>query len=392
MVGTAFAALVAPSGLEVAVIDAGKQTTWSADSYASRVSALNIATERMLGACGAWDPIASRRASPFRSIYVWDPDSRGRIAFDSASVGLNHLGHIVENDLVVAMLNLALDELSAVTVLSETEITDVNTSPGGVTINTQTGREIRARLLVGADGATSRVREALDIPIAERPYGHQAIVARVATEKDHQHTAWQRFMASGPLAFLPLADGTCSIVWSCDDALADELNALDDGLFATRLEAAFESRLGAITRVEGRRCFPLHRRHAHTYLAESAVLIGDAAHTVHPLAGIGANLGIADAGALAEIITDCAGVKADFGKHAMLRRYERWRKSENERALAVMDGFHGLFGTRNPAVTALRGFGLNATDRLDPLKQLFIRTATGLSGDLPRSAQHQRDQ
>lgn len=218
-------------------------------------------------------------------------------------------------------------------------------------------------------------------------YHQKAVVAHVRPEKSHQETAWQRFLPSGPLAFLPLHDGRCSIVWSTTPEQADALLALEASAFAEALAEAFDQRLGSILEVGRRGAFPLRLQHAQTYVKPGLALIGDAAHVVHPLAGQGVNLGLLDAAALAEVILDALNAGQDFASFKTLRRYERWRKGDNLLMLAVMDGFKRLFGTALPPVRLLRNIGLNLTDAAGPLKHLIARRAMGLDGDLPRLAQ-----
>jgi len=212
------------------------------------------------------------------------------------------------------------------------------------------------------------------------------VVANVRTAVPHQETAWQRFLPTGPLAFLPLHDGRCSIVWSTTPEQADSLLALDERDFGAALAEAFDWRLGAIVEVGPRTAFPLRLQHAHAYVQPGIALIGDAAHVVHPLAGQGVNLGLLDAATLAEVVSDAVAAGQDFASLKTLRRYERWRKGDNLLMLGVMDGFKRLFGNTLPPVRLLRNVGLNLTDAAGPLKNLIARRAMGLAGDLPKLA------
>jgi len=230
------------------------------------------------------------------------------------------------------------------------------------------------------------VRELAGIGLHQHPYRQAAIVGHVVTEKSHRQAAYQRFLSSGPLAFLPLADQRSSIVWSANAILAEELMQLPDDLFQRRLEIAFQNRLGHITSVSHREQFPLVHRHAERYVGHRIALVGDAAHTVHPLAGLGANQGLADAATLAEVLIGNADRGRDFGDQVTLRRYERWRRGENQLILNTLDGLYHLFGSGHPMITNIRCLGLNMTNRITPLKMMFLRRATGLSGDLPQMA------
>jgi 2-octaprenylphenol hydroxylase len=248
------------------------------------------------------------------------------------------------------------------------------------------GREFPTRLLVGADGAQSKVRQLAGIDTRGWNYEQKAVVGNVRTAEPHQATAWQRFLPTGPLAFLPLQDGRCSIVWSTTPEQVDALLALDDAAFAEALAEAFDRRLGEIIEVGPRGAFPLRLQHTRDYVKPGLALIGDAAHVVHPLAGQGVNLGLLDAATLAEVILDAITAGQEIGAFRVLRRYERWRKGDNLLMLGVMDGFKRLFSNPLPPVQLLRNLGLNLTDAAGPLKNLIARRAMGLEGDLPRLA------
>ena len=249
------------------------------------------------------------------------------------------------------------------------------------------GREFTTRLLVGADGAQSKVRQLAGIDTGGWKYDQKAVVANVRTAEPHQETAWQRFLPTGPLAFLPLHDGRCSIVWSTTPEQADALLALDEYAFRPRRWRKHSNCGWARSfEVGPRGAFPLRLQHAHAYVKAGIALIGDAAHVVHPLAGQGVNLGLLDAATLAEVIADAIADYRDFASLKALRRYERWRKGDNLLMLGVMDGLKRLFGISLPPVPLLRNIGLNLTDAAGPLKNMIIRRAMGLVGDLPRLA------
>jgi 2-octaprenylphenol hydroxylase len=242
---------------------------------------------------------------------------------------------------------------------------------------------IEARLVVGTDGASSRVRELAGITAIGWSYEQRGLVCNVSTEKQHRRTAWQRFLPTGPLAFLPLADGRCSIVWSADVAEADALMKLGDDAFRHRLHEAFGGELGAITNAGRRAAFPLRMLHAERYVQPHLVLAGDAAHVVHPLAGQGVNLGLLDVAALAEVLADAKQEGRDIGDLRVLQRYERWRRGDNLVMTAATDGLKRLFGSSNPLLKFARNRGLGVVNATTPLKNLFIRHAMGIAGDLP---------
>jgi 2-polyprenylphenol 6-hydroxylase len=336
---------------------------------------------------GAWDGMTAWRVSPFRDMRVWDAAGFGSIHFDSADIGEPLLGWIIENRVIQHALLERARQFPTVDLLCPTALETAHPlEEGGWRVGLNDGREFTTRLLVGADGAQSKVRQLAGIETGGWGYDQHAVVANVRTEKPHQETAWQRFTPSGPLAFLPLSDGRCSIVWSNTPERAAGLLALDDNDFGDALMAAFEARLGAILEVGPRAAFPLRLQHAHAYVKPGVVLIGDAAHVIHPLAGQGVNLGLLDAATLAEVLSDAVAADRNIGSFKVLRRYERWRKGDNLLMLGIMDGFKRLFGNTLPPVRLLRNLGLNLTDAAGPLKNLIARRAMGLEGDLPRLA------
>jgi 2-octaprenylphenol hydroxylase len=259
-----------------------------------------------------------------------------------------------------------------------------------VRLELNNGEVLQTRLLVGADGARSWVREQCGIAVTSTDYHQRAVVATVRTEQPHRDTAWQRFLPGGPLAFLPLPEGYCSIVWSTTPEHADALLAMDETAFCAALTDAFAARLGKVQSAVGRAAFPLSAQHAGRYVQPRIALVGDAAHTIHPLAGQGVNLGFADSAALAEVLIAALQKRQDIGSLGVLRRYERWRKGENLLMLEVMTGFQKLFGSELTAVRQARNLGLNLVQRLMPVKNLIIRRAMGLQGDLPALARKSR--
>lgn len=387
MVGAALAQLLAQVDFRVAIVEKeGLIERHDPAVYGTRVSAINPGSERILCAAGVWDAIAQSRISPYERMFVWDANSSGSIEFDSADMGVTHLGTIVENNLVAFALHRELLHAPGVRVMAGSSLSGFDSEADRVVLKFSDGENLRARILVGADGARSRVRETLGIHCESRDFRQLGIVATVATERAHRQTAWQRFLPTGPLAFLPLADGNCSIVWSCRQAAANELMSLDDADFGVELVRAFDHRLGGIIETGPRKTFSLRSSHAQRYIGERTVLVGDAAHVVHPLAGQGVNLGFQDAAALAEVMIEARETGKDIGGELTLRRYERWRKGENLAMYHAMNGMEKLFGAKMGVVRRLRGLGLQVADAVDPLKFVFAGRAMGLSGDLPKIA------
>ena len=389
MVGSALALALEHSGLEILVVDGGPLSVrpFAAEgAFEPRVSALSAASQRILERLGVWDGIAARRVSPYRDMRVWDGSGTGSVHFSAASVHAEVLGHIVENRVVQDAL---LDRLhdSQIGLLGSARLEQLRRSGDGWLLTLADGRELRAPLLVAADGANSAVRRLAGCATREWDYLHHAIVTSVRCERAHQATAWQRFTDDGPLAFLPLArqgdEHWCSIVWSTVPAEAERLMALDDEAFRHELGKAFEWRLGQVTAVDPRLCIPLRQRHAKRYVESGLALIGDAAHSIHPLAGQGVNLGFLDAAVLAEVLLHALQRGEQANDVRVLSRYERRRMPHNLAMMAAMEGFERLFQADPLPLRWARNAGLNWVDGLPEAKSLFVRQALGLSGDLP---------
>lgn len=388
MVGSTLACALSDADLKIALLESAPlERIRPGEETDLRVSAVNRASQRIFAAVGAWSGMTAWRVSPFRDMRVWDAGGFGQIHFDSATIGEPLLGWIIENRVIQYALLERARQLPAVDLLCPAALeTAWSEDVGGWRVRLTDGREFTTRLLVGADGAQSKVRELAEIDTRGWSYHQKALVANVRTAEPHQETAWQRFLPTGPLAFLPLHDGRCSIVWSTTPEQADQLLALDEHVFARTLTEAFERRLGEIVQVGPRGAFPLRLQHARAYVKPGLALIGDAAHVVHPLAGQGVNLGLLDAATLAEVLLDGLAAGHEVGALRVLRRYERWRKSDNLPMLGIMDGFKRLFGNSLPPVRLLRNLGLNLTDATGPLKNAMARRAMGLEGDLPKLA------
>jgi 2-polyprenylphenol 6-hydroxylase len=393
MVGAATAALLArmSPGASVAVLDAETPPRWRAeDEPGLRVSALSEASRRVLAACGAWDEIAAGRISPYRHMRVWDgaipTGGTGSIHFSAADVAAPVLGHIVENELVRLALRNALRGMENVTLLDSARLATLGWQEERAELVTEDGRSLRARLVVGADGANSHSRAMAGLSVEGHDYEQRAVVCNLRCQLPHGETAWQRFLPTGPIAMLPLADGRVSIVWSTTPEQAAALLAADDESFRAAVAEASAGCLGDVLEAGPRAAFPLRMRHASAYTRARYALVGDAAHTVHPLAGQGVNLGFLDAAALAETVAAALAAGRDPGDAALLRRYERWRKPENIIAMRAFDGINRLFSNNDPGLGAIRRAGFALVDRLAPLKGVFIRHAMGLDGDLPEVA------
>ena len=386
MVGSLLGCALGDSGLKVAVLEQRPPEPPPAQGYDLRVSAITLASVAIFKAIGAWGAM-KHRVAPVREMKVWDATGTGSIHFDAAEIGEPCLAYIIENSVMQSAFIERLHHFTNVHYLCPVEIAALDLTLEAATVTLQDGRTLRAKLLVGADGAQSRARELAGIAVRRFPFEQKGIVANVVTGKPHAEIARQRFLPAGPLAFLPLPEPhLCSIVWSAESKRADELMALDDAAFLGELQQASGDLLGQIQSIGPRAVFPLALAHAVSYVSERLALVGDAAHTVHPLAGQGVNLGYLDAATLAEVLLDAAGQKKDIGALPVLRRFERWRKGENMAMLAVTGGFKQLFSNNLPGVRELRNVGLNLTNAAAPIKNLIMRRASGLEGDLPRLA------
>ena len=384
LVGTALALALGRAGIRVAIVERSVAPVAApGPDFGLRVSALTVASERILRALGAWPVLPAARIGPMREMHVWE--RTGAVHFDSAEIGEAVLGHIIENAVVQWALEQRVEALPNIEWHRGEELAGL-AFDGGEALVEVGAQTLRAQLVVGADGARSRVRELAGIDVTEGDYGQEAVVAEVRTATPHRETAWQRFLPDGPLAFLPLANGACSIVWSTTPEHAARLCALGADAFRLEVADAFEWKLGEVTAPSARASFPLRRLHAREYVRDRVALAGDAAHIVHPLAGQGVNLGLLDAAALAEVVGRAYGLGRDFGSRATLRRYERWRRGHNALMQAVLGGFRHLFSSPWDPVRQLRETGLALTDRLPPLKAGFMRFASGYDGDLPALA------
>ncbi len=393
MVGSTLALALEGSGLDILVLDASPLEAADFDpqgGFEPRVSALSAASQRIFERLGAWPGMSARRVSPYTDMHVWDGSGTGQIHFSAETVHAEVLGHIVENRVVQDALLETMQRRGGQRLLGAARLERLERTPQGWQLTLDDGRQLNAPLLVAADGANSAVRRLAGCETREWDYLHQAIVASVRCSEPHQRTAWQRFTDDGPLAFLPLErDGDqhwCSIVWSVTELEARRLMALDDVAFRAALGRAFEQRLGEVEEVDPRLCIPLRQRHAKRYVQPGLALIGDAAHTIHPLAGQGVNLGLLDAAVLAQVIESAMARGERPEDVRVLSRFERRRMPHNLAMMAAMEGFERLFQADPLPLRWLRNTGLKAVQALPEAKALFVRQALGLSGDLPALA------
>ena len=349
-----------------------------------RVFALSRASQQVLARCGAWPSAADGKLHAYERMRVWDfsgqPGGAGSVTFDCAELGEPNLGFIVEGRALHARCLEAASRAGVVFI--EAGVTGIVTGDSGVRVRLADGRELGGSLLLAADGPQSPTRGFLGIGTAGHAYHQDALVAHVHTAEPHANTAWQRFLRTGPLAFLPLPDGRSSIVWSVPRNEASRLRALDVRAFDAELTAASGGVLGSCELTTLVASFPLQLQYALDYVRPRAVLLGEAAHVVHPLAGQGLNLGLLDCAALADVLGS-AGSAGFAGEHRLLRRYERWRRSENLLMVSALDGLERLFASDHPVSSALRTVGLGFIERNPGIRRALAERALGLRGDIP---------
>jgi 2-octaprenylphenol hydroxylase len=395
LVGATFVALLlqqqknSEQPLRIALIDGGPAPTLpnltesTQTTFDPRVVALTQASQTVFENLGLWVTITDQRACRYTKMHVWDNDGTASIKFDAKEMHLPQLGHIVENSLLQCAVLDYIATQESVTVLRGLTVEALDSEKNSADkkqriVSCSDGTILSASLLVAADGGQSKLRALAGMSVRKWEYEHKAIVATVQSTKSHQFTAWQNFLSTGPLAFLPLdhpSEEYCSIVWSVDTEAADALMALDDTAFSDALARAFEHRLGPIKSVSRRFCFPLLQRHAVDYVGDSLVLIGDAAHTIHPLAGQGVNLGLLDAQALANELTRAVERDLIINHASVLRRYQRRRKAHNLEVMLLMEGFKRLFGSRHILFRWMRNVGMKKINQWSFLKNLLAKQA-----------------
>ena len=379
--GLALALGLADAGMSVHVVERGARpklpdTDSGLAGWDARVSALTAASTSLLDHLGVWDDIAQVRVGPYQQMSVWDAEGTGHINFSAAQLGASTLGHIVENRLIINALLAGVDRRKRITVSWDDGVSAVDVADGAVNARLASGAKIEASLLVGADGGRSTIRELVSLPVRAWSYDQHAIVGTVELEASHEDTCYQAFLSTGPLALLPLADkALCSIVWSLDNDIWENLMSASDDDFVAQINRALGPNCPEVLAVGPRAAFPLHQCHAVDYIARRVALVGDAAHAIHPLAGQGINLGLKDVAALAGELEQAWSSAMDVGSSEALKRFQRVRKTDNLAMMAAMEGFKRGFGSVNPAVRVLRNLGLNWVNQAGWLRDWFARQA-----------------
>ncbi|MBT8072434.1 MAG: UbiH/UbiF/VisC/COQ6 family ubiquinone biosynthesis hydroxylase [Xanthomonadales bacterium] len=385
MVGATLASLLSRSGFSVALVESREPEAFDAGAEVGlRVSAISPGSQAILEQAGAWKAISSQRARPYRRMQVEDGVDMDPLLFDAPVFNLERLGTIVENALVQWSLWQVLNAGGLVDLYCPDQLAGIEASKQHNRVLLQGGKTLTASLVVGADGAASRVRKSLGIRQDHYAYNQSGLVAVVGKSQANPGVAWQRFLPGGPLAFLPLSDGRSSIVWTQPTAEAERLLQLDSEEFGKELDVASSGWLGAVESCGPRAAFPLSMRLSENYAARRVVLIGDAAHVVHPLAGQGVNLGFADAAGLTEILLGVRSSGEDIGSSRVLRKYERWRKSESEAMAFGMHALRSLFGI--DGLSPARRFGMAMVKRSWLLRDKFLQRAAGLAANAPALA------
>lgn len=386
-VGLTQALALKNSGLSVAVVESHVSQVMPSGEPQLRVTALTLASQNVLHNLGAWQHLDTNRLCSYVHMQVWDKDSFGKIAFSADDVQKKQLGHIIENQAVRHSLWIQAVNSSHIELLTPKKIKQLVFGQQECFITLDDSSQLTARLVIGADGANSVVKKQANLAQTFWDYDQDAIVATVKTVLPHNNTARQIFTPTGPLAFLPLWDAHhCSIVWSQDEPRAAELLALSNEEFNKVLTGAFDCTLGICELVSERQSYPLKMRYARQWIGNRVAIVGDAAHTIHPLAGQGANLGILDAAALAEQIIKLVEQDKDFGLAKNLRPFERWRKTEALKMVAAMEGFKRLFAGDHTVKKLIRDAGLSLANHSPFAKQKIIQHAMGLEGELPELA------
>lgn len=388
LIGGSLACALAGTGLRIALVEAVAAEAPEQPSYDERVIALSWGSRRILEAMGLWDGVAPD-AAPIHQVHISDRGHFGFARLDRAELGVEALGYVVPARALGVAIRNALAVQVGVEVLCPARLIGQRVHPDAADL--QVSREggphtLRTRLLVAADGGESAIRKGLGIQAEERSYGHDAIISTVTADRPQPGVAFERFTETGPLALLPMTQGRYSVVWTSREEETAEILALTDGDFLARLQGRFGHRLGRLTRPAARRAYPLKLLLTRETVQPRVVLIGNAAHTLHPVAGQGFNLGLRDVAALADVLADCAARGGDPGSESVLRDYVAWRGRDQRDVAWLTDGLARLFVNPWLPLRLARGAGLIGLDLVAPARRALARRLMGFSGRMPRLA------
>jgi 2-octaprenyl-6-methoxyphenol hydroxylase len=383
LVGGTLACALGQAGISTVVVEAGDPEHALAAGFDGRASAIALSSRRLLEGTGLWDKMAAE-AAPILDIRVSEGGSRLFLHYDHNDVGDEPFGHMLENRFIRRAILERMRESTAVRLLAPMRVTELERAVGGAVASLDDGGLVRARLVVGADGRGSRVRQDAGIRVTSWPYGQHGIVCTTTHEKPHDNIAHEHFLPAGPFAILPLPGNRSSIVWTERADLAPTIMRLTDQDFRAELASRFGDFLGRVEVLGPRWCYPLSLQYAETAVGLRLALVGDAFHAMHPIAGQGLNMGWRDVAALAEVIVDARRLGLDIGGAETLGRYLRWRRFDNTLMLAATDGLNRLFSNAIGPLRLARTIGLGAVNQIPPLKKAFMRHAMGVVGDLPR--------
>ncbi|MFB9069424.1 UbiH/UbiF/VisC/COQ6 family ubiquinone biosynthesis hydroxylase [Pseudofulvimonas gallinarii] len=390
--GQAMALALADSGFSVALVDAGGAAA-AASRSDLRVFALSLASMRLLASLGAWPPPQAERVQAYRHMHVWQDDFSAALHFDAGEQGWPQLGCIVEHGVLQYALARQLERYDRLQCHWQRRVVQLGHDADAVLLGLDNGEQVRARLAVAADGGASPLRQLAGLAVDRRPYGQSGLVANLRCERPHGDTAWQRFLPDGPLALLPLAgldEGhgfaaghACSIVWTLPEAEAERMRIVPPDEFGRELENASQGLLGRLSLQGARAVFPLARQLAARYHHGRVVLVADAAHVVHPLAGQGLNLGFLDVAALSQVLCEARRRGLDPAQPAVLARYARWRQGDNAMAARAFSAIGAMYRSRFPGLPSLRDAGHRLAGALPPLRRQLVMHAAGLAGRVP---------
>jgi 2-octaprenyl-6-methoxyphenol hydroxylase len=388
MVGASLVRALAGQGLRIAVVEAVQFETRTEPGYDDRAIALASGTQRIFSGMRLWDRLEPE-ATAIHQIHVSDRGHFGFTRMDRAEEGLPALGYVVPARVLGQVLGDALRAIEAVDFYCPARLSNLYIEADTVTAEIQQDDAklvLTAQLVVAADGTGSVVRERLGIPVSESDYGQTAVITNITPQLAHNHIAYERFTDTGPLAFLPMSEQRCAVVWTVETSAAEEVMALPDSEFLARLQKRFGYRLGRLERVGNRQAYPLRLIKAKEAVRHRLALVGNAAHTLHPIAGQGFNLGVRDIAVLAEVLVDALRAGLDPGELNVLQRYGNWRRADHRRVTAFTDGLARMFTLPLPALGAARGAGMLALDLVPPAKRLLTRLTMGRTGRVPRLA------